>query len=174
MPIQIQTDRLLLREMTQADFPALCQMLYDPVVMKAYEGAFTQAEAQAWLDRQISRYRKDGLGLWAVVLRETGRMIGQCGLTWQEAEGRTVLEVGYLFSQAYWHRGYAAEAARACRDFAFDTLGAKTVYSIIRDTNAASRAVALRNGMHRVGGFVKHYRGVEMPHDVFAVSAPER
>ena len=100
--------------------------------------------------------------------------IGQCGLTWQEAEGRTVLEVGYLFSQAYWHRGYATEAARACRDFAFDTLGAKTVYSIIRDTNAASRAVALRNGMHRVGGFVKHYRGVEMPHDVFAVSAPER
>ena len=93
MPIQIQTDRLLLREMTQADFPALCQMLYDPVVMKAYEGAFTQAEAQAWLDRQISRYRKDGLGLWAVVLRETGRMIGQCGLTWQEADGRTVLEV---------------------------------------------------------------------------------
>ena len=51
MPIQIQTDRLLLREMTQADFPALCQMLYDPVVMKAYEGAFTQAEAQAWLDQ---------------------------------------------------------------------------------------------------------------------------
>lgn len=81
MPIQIQTDRLLLREMTQADFPALCQMLYDPVVMKAYEGAFTQAEAQAWLDRQISRYRKDSLGLWAVVLRETGQMIGQCGLT---------------------------------------------------------------------------------------------
>lgn len=174
MPIQIQTDRLLLREMTQADFPALCQMLYDPVVMKAYEGAFTQAEAQAWLDRQISRYRKDGLGLWAVALRETGRMIGQCGLTWQEAEGRTVLEVGYLFSQAYWHRGYATEAARACRDFAFDTLGAETVYSIIRDTNAASRAVALRNGMHRVGGFVKHYRGVEMPHDIFAVSASER
>lgn len=100
-------------------------------------GAFTQAEAQAWLDRQISRYRKDGLGLWAVALRETGRMIGQCGLTWQEADGRTVLEVGYLFSQAYWHRGYATEAARACRDFAFDTLGAKTVYSIIRDTNAA-------------------------------------
>ena len=156
MPIQIQTDRLLLREMTQADFPALCQMLYDPVVMKAYEGAFTQAEAQA------------------VVLRETGQMIGQCGLTWQEADGRTVLEVGYLFSQAYWHRGYAAEAARACRDFAFDTLGAETVYSIIRDTNTASRAVALRNGMHRVGGFVKHYRGVEMPHDIFAVSASER
>ncbi len=41
-------------------------------------------------------------------------------------------------------------------------------------TLPASRAVALRNGMHRVGGFVKHYRGVEMPHDVFAVSAPER
>ena len=97
-----------------------------------------------------------------------------CGLTWQEADGRTVLEVGYLFSRAYWRQGYATEAARACRDYAFDTLGAETVYSIIRDTNAASRAVALRNGMHRVGGFVKHYRGVEMPHDIFAVHVSER
>ncbi len=155
MPIQIQTDRLLLREMTQADFPALCQMLYDPVVMKAYEGAFTQAEAQAWLDRQISRYRKDGLGLWAVVLRETGRMIGQCGLTWQgggrphRAGGGLSIQPG-LLAPGLCHRG----GPRMPR-FAFDTLGAKTVYSIIRDTNAASRAVALRNGMHRVGGFVK-------------------
>lgn len=170
----LQTERLILREMTQEDFPALCDMLYDPDVMAAYEGPFSPEQAQDWLDRQLSRYRQDGIGLWAVVHKQTGHMIGQCGLTWQDADGSTVLEVGYLFSKAYWHQGYATEAAVACRDYAFSVLHADKVYSIIRDTNAASRAVALRNGMTKVGRFVKHYRGVTMPHDIFAVSAPER
>ena len=87
-------------------------------------------------------------------------MIGQCGLTWQEADGRTVLEVGYLFSQAYWHRGYATEAARACRDFAFDTLWRQNgVFHHPRYQRRQPRCGAAY-GMHRVGGFVKHYRGV--------------
>ena len=101
-------------------------------------------------------------------------MIGQCGLTWQRIPGETVLEVGYLFNRAYWHCGYAAEAARACRDYAFETLRAEKVYSIIRDTNVASQNVAQRNGMTRVASFVKHYRGADMPHGVYCVQRRER
>ncbi len=79
----LETARLILREMTQEDFPALCKILQDDEVMYAYEGAFSLIEAQVWLDRQIERYRKEGFCLWAVVLKENGEMIGQCGLTTQ-------------------------------------------------------------------------------------------
>ena len=110
----LQTERLLLREMEDEDFSALCRMLRDPEVMYAYEHAFDDAEVDEWLDRQINRYRQDGFGLWAVILKKTGEMIGQCGLTLQDIEDRQVLEIGYLFERAYWHQGYATEAAAAC------------------------------------------------------------
>ncbi len=172
----LETDRLLLRELTRRDFAALCTMLQDDEVMYAYEGALSDGDAQAWLDRQLRRYARDGFGLWAVVLKETGELIGQCGLTLQDvdAQGTRGVEVGYLFCREFWHRGFATEAARACRDFAFDELGAGEVFSVVRDTNVASQSVALRNGMVPRRTFVKHYRGVDMPHIVFSVTRAER
>ncbi|MCI8920062.1 MAG: GNAT family N-acetyltransferase [Eubacterium sp.] len=161
----LETKRLYLREMNQADFDSLCRILKDEEVMYAYEGAFTDQEVREWLDRQISRYQKWGFGLWAVILKETDRMIGQCGLTMQPWKGQEVLEIGYLFERAHWHKGYAIEAARACRTHAFDILKADEVCSIIRDTNTASQKVAVRNGMHIVDRSTKHYKGVDMPHD---------
>ena len=80
----LETERLYLREMDPADFPALCEILQDEDTMYAYEGAFNDSEAREWLERQISRYQKWNFGLWAVVLKETGKMIGQCGLTMQQ------------------------------------------------------------------------------------------
>ena len=160
----LHTQRLTLREMTQDDFPALCRILQDPQVMYAYEGPFSNEEVQDWLDRQITRYRQWGFGLWAVVLQETGEMIGQCGLTMQPWKDQQVLEIGYLLQRAYWHQGYATEAAAACREYAFHTLDAEEVCSIIRDTNTASQQVALRCGMTRSDSWIKHYRGIDMPH----------
>lgn len=165
----LETERLILREMQPSDFDALCRIMQDEETMTAYEGAFSDEEVQAWLDRQLERYRKWGFGLWAVILKENGAMIGQCGLTMQPWKGEDVLEIGYLFERAYWHRGYATEAARVCRVYAFDTLNAKEVCSIIRDTNTASQNVALRNGMKKTDSWVKHYRGVDMPHDRYVV-----
>lgn len=165
----LETKRLYLREMTQDDFSALCRILQDAEVMTAYEHAFDDAEVQEWLDKQRARYKAYGFGLWAVVLKSTDEMIGQCGLTMQDCDGCEVLEIGYLFQKAAWHKGYATEAAIACKRYAFDVLHANEVYSIIRDTNTASRNVALRNGMTRRGLFVKHYYGMAMPHDIYAV-----
>ena len=160
----IETARLYLRRLTQDDFAFLCSILQDPRVMYAYEGPFTNAEVQDWLDRQLMRYQQWGFGLWAVVLKETGEPIGQCGLTMQPWKEQQVLEIGYLFQHQHWHKGYATEAAVACRQYAFEILGEKEVCSIIRDSNIASQNVALRNGMAVADSWVKHYRGVDMPH----------
>lgn len=160
----LETERLYLREITQADFESLCKILQDEETMKAYEGAFSDSETQEWLDRQISRYQKWGFGLWAVILKQTGEMIGQCGLTMQPWKESDVLEIGYLFERVYWHNGYAIEAAAACKKYAFEELKAEEVCSTIRDTNTASQNVAIRNGMAIVDTWTKHYRGVDMPH----------
>ena len=163
----MKTERLILREMNQEDFPALCAILQDEQAMYAYNGALNGTEAQEWLDRQLRRYRDDGFGLWAVCLKDCGEMIGQCGLSWQDAGGKRVLEIGYLLNRAYWHKGYAIEAAHFCKCYAFGGLNADEVYSIIRDTNYPSINVAIRNGMEVCGSFIKHYRGVDMPHLIF-------
>ena len=168
MNMILETERLSLREMNDGDFEDLCQMLQDPVVMTAYEHAFEDEEARRWLENQKRRYREDGFGLWAVLLKETGEMIGQCGLTWQCVGEKSVLEIGYLFKKDFWHKGYATEAATVCKQYAFEVLDIDEVYSIIRDTNIASQAVAKRNGMTLKGKIVKHYYEMDMPHLLYS------
>ena len=165
----IETERLFLREMQQSDYPSLCKILQDADVMYAYEGAFSGSETQEWLDKQIRNYKNYGFGLWAVTLKTTGEMIGDCGLTMQAYKGGKILEIGYHLQKKYWHNGYAAEAAIACKRYAFETLKADEVFSIIRDNNTASQNVAKRNGMTIIDTFVKHYRGIDMPHYLFSV-----
>lgn len=166
----IETERLILRKMDLEDYSALCKILQDEDVMYAYEHAFSDDEVDEWLKKQLVRYETDGIGLWAVVLKENGEVIGQCGLTKQLWWGENVVEVGYLFRKDFWHKGYATEAAVACKDYAFNNLGEKRVYSIIRDLNLPSRRVALRNGMKVCGVQVKHYYGIDMPHLIYCVS----
>ncbi len=168
----LTTDRLFLREMTQGDLPALAAILQDEQTMYAYNGAFSEAETQTWLTRQLERYQKDGFGLWAVCLKESGDMIGQTGITTQPVEESIVPEIGYLLNRAYWHQGYAAEAAIACKQYAFTVLGIDEIYSIIRETNLPSMNVAIKNGMTVKKRFIKHFRGVDMPHYLFGVKKP--
>ncbi len=172
MNIVLQTKRLILRELEEADLPSLCRTLQDEEAMYAYEHAFSNKEARAWLLNQLRRYREDGFGLWGVLRKKDGRFIGQCGLTWQPlGNGARGIEVGYLFERTYWHNGYATEAAAACMAYAF-AHGAEKVYSVIRENNAASRRVAERNGMRVCGGLVKKYYDMEMPHLIYCAEKP--
>lgn len=141
--------------------------------MYAYEGAFTDQEVRQWLDCQLMRFKKYNFGLWAAVLKQTDRMIGQCGLTMQKWKEMEVLEIGYLFEREHWHKGYATEAAQACKKYAFEVLKAEEVCSIIRDTNTASQKVALRNGMKLQDSWTKHYHGIDMPHFRFTLQRSE-
>lgn len=168
-PFVLETPRLLLRKMRLSDIDALSAIMQDERVMYAYNGAFNDEETAMWLERQLQRYEMFGFGLWAATSKETGEMIGQCGITMQPYQAGLVPEIGYLFAFRHWHKGYATEAAAACKEYGFHVLHFDALYSIIRDTNIVSQNVALRNGMRPIDKVVKHYRGVEMPHIVFCV-----
>ncbi len=163
----LETDRLRLRPLTWEDWEDLCEILQDRETMYAYEHSFSDREVEEWLKRQLTRYERDGFGLWAAVDKESGEMVGQIGLTLQDWDGRMAPEVGYLLKRRFWGRGYATEGARGCMDYAFGTLGLDWVCSIIRDNNAPSQAVARRNGLRPEGHLVKHYYGMDMPHTVW-------
>ena len=165
----LETDRLILRRLEEADFDAWSAVLSDPQVMYAYEHGFSAEEVRQWIDRQQERYAQYGFGLWAAVEKASGELIGDCGITMQDWCGRDVPEIGYHLRRDKWHQGFAIEAARACREYGFHTLNFPELFTIIRDNNFPSQHVALRNGMALRGSFIKHYRGITMPHLVFSV-----
>lgn len=165
----IETERLYLRKLKWSDIDDIGKILKDPLTMYAYEHGFSDEEVREWIEKQLKRYEDYGFGLWGVIEKKSGVLIGQCGLTIQECNGDKVLEIGYLFQRKYWHKGFATEAAKACKEYAFEYLNADEVYSIIRDNNGASQRVAQRNGMTVKGKILKHYYGMDMPHLVFSV-----
>lgn len=163
-----ETARLYAREMQQRDFADLAAMLQDPQVMYAYEHAFTESDVQVWLDRQRKRYAEHGFGLWSVVLKSTGEMIGQAGLTMQPYKSTMVPEIGYLLKKAFWHCGYAAEAAAGCKKYAFSVLHLSKVYAIIKADNTASIKVAQRIGMQKEDEFLTQYYAGERLHLLYS------
>lgn len=144
--IQLETARIILRELTPADAPAMLPILGDPENMRWYPRAFTPAEIASGIERQIERYRT-GTGLLGMVLKETGALVGDCGPAWQDVDGRPELEIGYHVHPAWQKRGLATEAARAVAAYAFASLGVDGVISMIRPENLPSRRVAEKNGL---------------------------
>lgn len=167
--IILETERLFLREMKQSDFQDLAEILKNPKVMYAYEHDFSDNDVQIWLDRQIRRYTKYGFGLWAIILKSTNEMIGQAGLTMQPYKNIEVFEIGYLLKENFWHNGYAREAARGCKKYAFEHLKKDKVYSIIKANNLSSIKVAESIGMHKEDEFITQYYNGDMLHYLYSV-----
>ena len=143
----LQTNRLILREMNHNDFDALYRVLGDSDIMRHYPHTFDESRVRFWIDRNIERYRVFGFGLWAVTLRETGEMIGDCGLTMQNVNGFIRPEIGYHIARVHQRKGYASEAARAVLDFAFSETPFRVICSYMKKDNIASSATARSIGM---------------------------
>ena len=143
----LETSRLILREFRRDDADALARVISDPETMRFYPAPLDQAGVEQWIERNLRRYADHGHGLWAMVLKSTGDMIGDCGLTFQNVDGVNELEIGYHVRRDLWGQGLATEAARACRDYGFSRLSADRIISLIRSENVPSRRVAEKNGM---------------------------
>ena len=140
------TARLTFREMTPDDLDAMARLLGDPEVMTYYPRPKTRQEAAQWIDWNRRLYRTRGHGLWLLTTAD-GKFVGDCGLTPQEVDGVTELEVGYHVLPALQGCGYATEAAVSCRDFARTVLGAIRLIAIIHPDNRPSQRVAEKIGL---------------------------
>ena len=146
----IKTERLFLREMNSDDFDALYRVLADKDNMRHYPYTFDEARIRKWIETNIERYRVLGFGLWAVCLKYTGEMIGDCGLTMQNINGFIRPEIGYHIRADKQRCGYAKEAASAVRDRAFSHTSFRIVYSYMRTENIPSAKTAESIGMNLV------------------------
>ena len=149
----LETERLYLREMSMDDFDALYKVLADKEIMQHYPYTFDEERVRGWIERNMNRYKDNGFGLWAVCLKETGEMIGDCGLTLQNIEGEMLPEIGYHIRRDQQRKGYAKEAAAAVRDWAFKNTEYPAIYSYCKYTNEGSFKTAESIGMH----FCKEY-----------------
>ena len=151
---EIETDRLVLRQWRVGDWVGLHRTYGDPEVMAWIGGVANDLTATAAaVGRMSMHWRLLGYGMFAVVERSTGELVGRVGLMlhpdWPIAGPK--VEVGWTLQRSVWGRGYATEGAKASLHFAFDRLRLPQVFSMTRPDNARSRAVMERSGLTQRG-----------------------
>ena len=149
----LETERLFLREMTNEDFDSLYKILTDSNSMKHYPYVFDENRVREWIRRNMERYRIFGFGLWAVCRKDTGEMIGDCGLIMQMIGSQIKPEIGYHIRSDQQRKGYAREAAIAVRDWTFRNTPFNVIYSYMKYTNEPSAKTAVSYGCKFVEEF---------------------
>ena len=143
----IETPRLRLRPFTRTDLDILHGLLSDPATMRFWPAPFTREQTAQWLERNIARFMADGLGRMALIRRDTGTLIGDCGTVRAEIDGAWENDLGYIVHADHWGQGYATEAATALRDYGFGPLGLTRLCANMAADHLASRRVAEKIGM---------------------------
>ena len=141
--------RLALRLFTMDDADALYRVFADQHARRFYPQMSERAFAVRWIQKNLERYETERVGLWALCLRTSRELVGDCGLTWQRVEATRELEVGYHIRADQRGHGLATEAAHACVAYGFEMLHPTRIVSIVHPDNSASRAVAEKVHRHR-------------------------
>lgn len=144
-----ETDRLKFRLIEETDFDAWLEFHKNPITSLYWQADLEapDIECKKWYDKQFHRYTNNLGGMNALIEKKSNQLIGHCGLLVQTVDGVRETEIGYSLLPKFWNKGYATEAARKCRDFAFANNLADSIISIISLTNKPSEKVALKNGM---------------------------
>lgn len=144
---ELETARLRLRLFTPADFDRMCEITRDPQVMRyiGYGHPLTREETLTNLNMIMNGFRRRGYGRWALERRDTGALIGYCGLSSGNPE--VGIEVAYMLARDEWGKGFALEAGRASLRYGFERLGVDSIAGLTFHDNRRSRAVLERLGM---------------------------
>ena len=147
---RIETERLHLRPLVHTDLGPMHEVYADRDVMR-YIGrgdAWSESieESERRLERLIAHHERHGFSLWAVTERESGTVLGDCGLMHWAHRGPEI-ELGYRLGKGYWGRGYATEAAAAWVEHGFGTLGLDRIVAATHPENEASQRVLEKVGL---------------------------
>ncbi|MGV8921090.1 MAG: GNAT family N-acetyltransferase [Pseudomonas sp.] len=159
----LQTERLLIRELTAQDVPALAAILGDAQVMRhSVGGVMNEKATREFIAGCVFSYQANDFGPWAVIEKSSSAFIGFCGLNAEPVEGTEEVEIGYRFSRAFWGRGFATEAGKATRDYAFGVIGIDSLIAIVEPENIASVNVIEKLGFNTFIHSQYHRRGVKI------------
>lgn len=138
------TARLSFREYAPEDLEFVAELFSDLQARTFYPTMGDEENQRSWIDWNLASYEDHGFGLWVAQRRDNGAMIGDCGLTMQDVQGKKVVEVGYHLREDCRREGFATEMAQACVRYALNTLGVDSVCSIVDPDNEPSIRVATR------------------------------
>lgn len=155
MPKLIQTDRLILKPVTQEDYAFIRTLHGSPAVMKYIGSGLprTEAESRMGMERML-KIQSDTplLGAWIAFLKDSGEPVGNLIIrrpaTAEETEG---LEIGYSFTEAHWGKGFATECSRGMIEYAYQEFGPVRIVALIEPKNDASRKTLMKLGFNSVG-----------------------
>ncbi|MDQ3800246.1 MAG: GNAT family N-acetyltransferase [Acidobacteriota bacterium] len=145
----IETERLLLREITGDDAEFILELLNEPGWIRNIgdRGVRTIDGARAYIaDRLSASYERFGFGLYLVELKESGAPAGLCGLV--KRDSLEDVDIGFAFLERFWSKGYAFESASAVMDYAQSVLGLKRIAAIVSPGNQGSIKVLEKIGLH--------------------------
>lgn len=145
--IVLETQRLLLRQLETSDLAAMHRILSDPITMTFWPAPLSLEAAQTWIERQRQSYRNHGFGRYALISKDDHSLIGDCGIIPSIVNGQTENDLGYVIFHTFWQRGYATEAAEACKHDGLERLGLARICANMPADHLASRRVAEKIGM---------------------------
>jgi [ribosomal protein S5]-alanine N-acetyltransferase len=147
----LETDRLVLRELTPDDAPFMLELLNSPGFIEgiADRGVRTVEAARDYIEERVTAsYHDYGFGMWAVTPKGEDAPVGLAGLVRRDVLPH--VDVGYAFLETAWGRGYATEAAAGVLAHARNRLGLATIAAITSPGNVASQEVLKKIGLRFV------------------------
>lgn len=143
----LETKRLLLRALTSDDLETVIELNSDPEVVRFITGGtpMTREQTEARFNFYLNHQKTHGFAIWAIINKEDKSFIGICGI--QYLEDTPNIEVGYRLAKAFWGKGIATEAAKACLDYGFNKLNLSEIVAVIDVENIASQKVIEKIGL---------------------------
>ncbi|CEO33598.1 GNAT family acetyltransferase [[Clostridium] sordellii] len=167
--IFLETDRLILRQISENDFNDIANILQDIEIMYAWEKSFSDDEVLEWINKNIDRYKRDGYSYFLAINKINKEVVGVMGPLIENINGKEFIGVAYILNKESWGRGYATEGIKECIRYVFENTVAEKVIAQIRPENKSSIKVALRLGMELEGEFTKLYEGKHMKHLIYSI-----